>query len=179
MSRIAKKPIAIPAGVTVAVSADSTVSVKGKGGELKRTFRPLISIKTDSNTVILEPKSDSHLAKALWGTYAAHIRNMMEGVTKPYVKQLLIEGVGYRATVQGTKIVLAVGFSHPVELAIPAGITVTAEKGVITITGIDKDAVGQFAANVRAKKVPEPYKGKGIRYSTEVIRRKQGKKVVG
>ncbi len=179
MSRIAKKPIAIPTGVTVAVSADLTVSVKGKGGELKRTFRPLISIKTDANTVILEPKSDSRLAKALWGTYASHIRNMMEGVTKPYVKQLLVEGVGYRATVQGTKIVLAVGFSHPVELAIPAGITVTSEKGVITITGIDKDAVGQFAANVRAKKVPEPYKGKGIRYSTEVIRRKQGKKVVG
>ena len=128
MSRIAKKPIAIPTGVTVAVS-DSTVSVKGKGGELKRTFRPIISIKTEANTVVLEPASDSRLAK--------------------------------------------------VELVIPAGITVTAEKGVITITGIDKEAVGQFAANVRAKKVPEPYKGKGIRYSTEVIRRKQGKKVVG
>jgi len=178
MSRIAKKPIAIPTGVTVAVS-DSTVSVKGKGGELKRTFRPIISIKTEANTVVLEPASDSRLAKALWGTYASHIRNMMEGVSKPYTKQLLIEGVGYRATVQGTKIVLAVGYSHPVELVIPAGITVTAEKGVITITGIDKEAVGQFAANVRAKKVPEPYKGKGIRYSTEVIRRKQGKKVVG
>jgi len=178
MSRIAKKPLAIPTGVTVAIS-DSTVTVKGKGGELKRTFRPLIGIKTDANTVVLEPKSESRLAKALWGTYASHIRNMMEGVAKPFVKQMYIEGVGYRATVQGTKIVLNIGFSHPVELAIPAGITVTSEKGLITVTGIDKEAVGQFAANVRAKKVPEPYKGKGIRYSDEVVRRKQGKKVVG
>ena len=178
MSRIAKKPLAIPTGVTVAIS-DSTVTVKGKGGELKRTFRPLIGIKTDANTVVLEPKSESRLAKALWGTYASHIRNMMEGVAKPFVKQMYIEGVGYRATVQGTKLVLNIGFSHPVELAIPAGITVTSEKGLITVTGIDKEAVGQFAANVRAKKVPEPYKGKGIRYSDEVVRRKQGKKVVG
>ena len=178
MSRIAKKPLAIPTGVTVAVS-DSTVTVKGKGGELKRTFRPLIGIKTDANTVVLEPKSESRLAKALWGTYASHIRNMMEGVAKPFVKQMYIEGVGYRATVQGTKLVLNIGFSHPVELAIPAGITVTSEKGLITVTGIDKEAVGQFAANVRAKKGPEPYKGKGIRYSAEVVRRKQGKKVVG
>ena len=178
MSRIAKKPLAIPTGVTVAVS-DSTVTVKGKGGELKRTFRPLIGIKTDANTVVLEPKSESRLAKALWGTYASHIRNMMEGVAKPFVKQMYIEGVGYRATVQGTKLVLNIGFSHPVELAIPAGITVTSEKGLITVTCIDKEAVGQFAANVRAKKVPEPYKGKGIRYSDEVVRRKQGKKVVG
>lgn len=178
MSRIAKKPIAIPTGVTVAVS-DSTVTVKGKGGELKRTFRPLISIKTENNAVVLEPASESRLAKALWGTYAAHIRNMMNGVVKPYVKTLLIEGVGYKANVQGTKLVLNIGFSHPVELAIPQGIAVTSEKGVMTITGIDKEAVGQFAANVRGMKVPEPYKGKGIRYSDEIIRRKQGKKVVG
>lgn len=178
MSRIAKKPIIIPAGVTVAI-ADSTVTVKGKGGEIQRTFRPLIGITTATDRVLLEPKSDSRLAKALWGTYAAHIRNMMAGVAKPFVKQLIIEGVGYRANVQGTKLALSVGYSHPVELAIPVGITVTSEKGLITITGIDKEAVGQFAANVRAKKVPEPYKGKGIRYSDEVIRRKQGKKVVG
>lgn len=178
MSRIAKKPIVIPVGVTVAIS-DSTVTVKGKGGEIQRTFRPLIGITTAADRVLLEPKSDSRLAKALWGTYAAHIRNMMAGVAKPFVKQLIIEGVGYRANVQGTKLALNVGYSHPVELAIPAGITVTSEKGLITITGIDKEAVGQFAANVRAKKVPEPYKGKGIRYSDEVIRRKQGKKVVG
>ena len=178
MSRIAKKPIAIPTGVTVAI-ADSTVTVKGKGGELKRAFRPLISITTDGKKITLTPASEVRLAKALWGTYAAHIRNMMEGVQKPFIKQLLIEGVGYKANVQGNKIVFNVGLSHPVELMIPAGITVTSEKGVMMITGIDKDAVGQFAANVRAQKVPEPYKGKGIRYSTEVIRRKQGKKVVG
>ncbi len=178
MSRIAKKPIEIPAGVTVAI-ADSTVTVKGKGGELKRTFRPLINITSDAKTITLTPASESRLAKALWGTYAAHLRNMMHGVTKPFTKQLLIEGVGYKANVQGNKIVFNIGLSHPVELEIPAGITVTSEKGVMTITGIDKDLVGQFSANVRAKKVPEPYKGKGIRYSTEVVRRKQGKKVVG
>ena len=178
MSRIAKKPIAIPTGVSVAV-ADSTVTVKGKGGELKRTFRPLITITTDAQTVTLVPASESRLAKALWGTYASHIRNMMEGVAKPFVKQLIIEGVGYKANVQGNKIVFNIGLSHPAELMIPAGLTVTSEKGVMTITGIDKEVVGQFSANVRAMKVPEPYKGKGIRYSTEVVRRKQGKKVVG
>ena len=178
MSRIAKKPITIPQGVTVSV-LDSTVTVKGKGGELKRTFRPLVSIKTDATSVMLEPATDTRLSKVLWGTYAAHIRNMMKGVAQPFVKQLLIEGVGYRANVQGNKIVLSIGFSHPVEREIPAGLIVTSEKGVITVTGIDKEMVGQFAANLRALKVPEPYKGKGIRYSDEVVRRKQGKKVVG
>jgi len=178
MSRIAKKPIAIPQGVTVSVS-DSTVTVKGKGGELKRTFRPLIDIKTDADTVVLTPAADTRLSKALWGTYAAHIRNMMKGVTQPFVKQLLIEGVGYRANVQGNKVMLSIGFSHPVELLIPTGLTVTSDKGVITVAGIDREMVGQFSANLRALKVPEPYKGKGIRYSDEVVRRKQGKKVVG
>lgn len=178
MSRIAKKPIPIPSGITVSVSGD-TVTVVGKDGELKRAFRPLVGITADTAAVTLEPKSDTRLAKALWGTYAAHIKNMMQGVVKPFTKQLLIEGVGYRANVQGNTIVLSIGFSHPVELEIPKGVTVTSEKGVITISGIDKEAVGQFAANVRAMKKPEPYKGKGIRYSGEIIRRKQGKKVIG
>lgn len=178
MSRLAKKPIAIPSGVSVSVSG-TTVTVKGKGGELTRTFRPLIAIKTDAHALTLEQKSDTQLARALSGTYAAHIKNMIAGVTKPFTKQLLVEGVGYKAQVQGSTLTLSVGFSHPVELLIPAGVTATAEKGVITVSGIDREAVAQFAANVRAKKVPEPYKGKGIRYSDEVVRRKQGKKVVG
>jgi large subunit ribosomal protein L6 len=178
MSRIAKKPIPIPSGITVSVSND-TVMVKGRGGELKRTFRPLIGITADGGNVVLEPKSDTQLANALWGTYAAHIKNMMKGVAEPFTKQLLIEGVGYKANVQGNKIVFAIGFSHPVEVEIPTGLTVTLDKGVITVSGIDKDAVGQFSASLRALKVPEPYKGKGIRYSDEVVRRKQGKKVVG
>ena len=178
MSRIAKKPIAIPSGVTVNVSG-TTVTVKGKGGELKREFRSIVGIEVVGNTIVVTPKADTRLAKALWGTYAAHLRNMMSGVSKPFVKTLLIEGVGYRAAVQGKKVVLNVGYSHPVELAIPEGITMTSEKGVLTIAGIDRDVVGQFAANVRAKRVPEPYKGKGIRYSDEVVRRKAGKKVVG
>lgn len=178
MSRIAKKPISIPSGVTVVVSG-TTVTVKGKGGELSRTFRPVVGIAVEGNNVTVTPKAETRLAKALWGTYAAHLRNMMSGVSKPFVKTLLIEGVGYRAAVQGKKVVLNVGYSHPVELAIPEGITMTSEKGVITIAGIDREVVGQFAANVRAKRVPEPYKGKGIRYSDEVVRRKAGKKVVG
>jgi large subunit ribosomal protein L6 len=178
MSRIAKKPIVIPNGVTVSVSG-TTVTVKGKEGELKRAVRSVVDVAADTNTVSLTPKGETRLAQALWGTYAAHIRNMITGVTTPFVKQLVIQGIGYKANVQGDKIVLNVGFSHPVELSIPAGITAKVEKNTITITGIDKEVVGQFAANVRAVKVPEPYKGKGIRYIDEVVRRKQGKKVVG
>ncbi len=178
MSRIAKKPIVIPSGVTVLVSG-TTISVKGKGGELKRTFRPIIGITIEGTNITLAPKAETRLSKPLLGTYASHLKNMIAGVQKPYMKTLLIEGVGYRATVQGTKLLLNVGFSHPVELAIPAGITMTSEKGVMTVSGIDKEAVGQFAAVIRSKKPPEPYKGKGIRYSDEVVRRKQGKKVVG
>lgn len=178
MSRLAKKPIAIPSSVTVNISGTS-VSVKGRSGELTRTFRPAIAIKVDGGAITLERKADTRLARALIGTYASHLRNMIAGVSKPFAKQLLIEGVGYKANVQGSKLTLNVGFSHPVELVIPAGVTATVEKGVMNISGVDKEAVGQFAANVRAKKVPEPYKGKGIRYSDEVVRRKQGKKVIG
>ena len=178
MSRIGKKPIEIPSGVTVNISG-TTISVKGKGGELSRTFRPVIAIKNEGNALTLEKKADTKLAQALIGTYASHLRNMIAGVSKPFGKQLLIEGVGYKAAVQGTKVILNIGFSHPVELMIPAGVNVTSEKGVMNISGIDKEVVGQFAANVRAQRPPEPYKGKGIRYSDEVVRRKQGKKVVG
>ena len=126
----------------------------------------------------MAPARETDHARALWGTFAAHANNMVVGVTDGFKKELEIEGVGYRAEAQGNKIVLNVGFSHPVELEAPEGISVSVEKNLITVEGADKDAVGQFAANVRAVKKPEPYKGKGIHYVGEYIIRKQGKKAV-
>jgi large subunit ribosomal protein L6 len=175
MSRIGKKAITIPAGVTVSFK-DGVLSVKGKSGEISKTIRPVVGVTVTPTDVTFAPVAETRLARALWGTYTAHFRNMVEGVTNGFKKDLIIEGVGYRATLQGQKVVLSLGFSHPVNVDIPKGITVTVDKGSMSIAGIDKDAVGQFAANIRALKKPEPYKGKGIRYSNEVIRRKQGKK---
>ncbi len=177
MSRLAKKPIAVPAKVEVSASGNS-VSVKGTKGTLTRPVHPSISITVGAEGVQIAAKNDTKLAKALTGTFAAHVRSMMTGVETPFKKVLVLEGVGYRVEVKGKEIVFTVGFSHPVKLALPEGIAATAEKNVITIEGIDKDVVGQFAANIRAVKPPEPYLGKGIRYQNEVIRRKQGKKAV-
>ena len=126
--------------------------------------------------VQVSPKSDSLEARATLGTYASHVRNMIEGVNKGFAKKLLVEGVGYKWDVQGKNLNLALGFSHPVKVAIPEGLTVAVEKGALNISGFNKELVGQFAADVRALKKPEPYKGKGIRYEGEIIRRKQGKK---
>ncbi|HEY4487788.1 MAG TPA: 50S ribosomal protein L6, partial [Candidatus Paceibacterota bacterium] len=133
-------------------------------------------IKVENNTVVVEPAGRSRLAGALWGTYASHVRNMIQGVNQPFVKKLQVEGIGYRAEMAGKQVKLQVGFSHPVLVTIPDSLTVAIEKNIITITGPDKEKVGQFAADVRAIKKPEPYKGKGIRYEGEVIRMKQGKK---
>jgi large subunit ribosomal protein L6 len=137
-----------------------------------------VSIVLDAGVITLAPARDTDFARALWGTYASHINNMITGVSTGYQKKLEIEGVGYRGEVKGRTLVLALGFSHPVEIAIPEGIEVLIEKGTFTITGIDKDVLGQFAATVRGMKEPEPYKGKGIRYQGEYIIRKQGKKAV-
>jgi large subunit ribosomal protein L6 len=175
MSRIGKKAIIISVGVIVSFK-DGVLSVKGKSGEISKTIRPVVGVTVTPTDVTFAPVAETRLARALWGTYTAHFRNMVEGVTNGFKKDLIIEGVGYRATLQGQKVVLSLGFSHPVNVDIPKGITVTVDKGSMSIAGIDKDAVGQFAANIRALKKPEPYKGKGIRYSNEVIRRKQGKK---
>ena len=175
MSRIGKKEIAIPAGVQVA-QAGMSVSVKGPKGELKREFLPDIAITITPTTIMLAPKATNVFMRSLWGTYGSHLTNMIEGVTKGYEKKLLIEGTGYKWEVTGAKMKLALGFSHPVSVDIPAGLVVKAEKGELTITGIDKEVVGSFSAYVRSLKKPEPYKGKGIRYSTEVIERKQGKR---
>lgn len=178
MSRLAQKPIAIPNGIDVLVSPDGTVSVKGPHGELTRRFRPEVGVLVDNGTIVIEKKKNTRLAQMLWGTYASHIKNMLQGVTEPYVKKLIIEGVGYRAEVKGRTLVMQLGFSHPVELEIPEGLEVAVEKETVTISGADKEQVGFFAAEARAKRKPEPYKGKGIRYSDEIIRRKQGKKAV-
>lgn len=175
MSRLGKNPIEITAGTTVTVSGD-TVTIKGAKGELVRTFRPEISVEVKDNTIVLTPNGDNVFIRSLWGTVGSHVRNMMEGVTKGFEKKIILEGVGFKSAVAGSSLDLALGFSHPVKVHVPAGLTVTADKNIITISGIDKEVVGQFAAYVRSLKKPEPYKGKGFRYDGEVIRRKQGKK---
>ena len=176
MSRIAKQPINIPEKTDITF-VDGIFTVKGPHGTLARPFKPDVIVKLDGGVVILMPKDDTSIfSRALWGTYASHVKNMIAGVNTPYVKKLILEGVGFKSEVKGKDLVLALGFSHGVNVAIPADLTVTAEKNTITVTGIDKESVGQFTAKVRAMKKPEPYKGKGFRYSDEVIRRKQGKK---
>ncbi|MDP3646417.1 MAG: 50S ribosomal protein L6 [bacterium] len=175
MSRIGKRDIPVPAGIDVSV-ASGTLTVKGKGGTLKKSVHPAIAIVVEKGAVTVAPANKSRLAKALWGTYAAHVRNMIAGVTTPFTKRLQVEGIGYRAELQGKQLKLSVGFSHPVMVAIPDGLTVAVEKNIISVAGADKEVVGQFAANVRTIKKPEPYKGKGIRYEGEVVRQKAGKK---
>lgn len=178
MSRIGKKPVAIIPKTEINISAD-LVTVKGPLGELKMAYDgDAVEIVKDGETVVVKKKNENPQTVLLWGTYASIIENMIAGVNKEFEKNLIIEGVGYKADVAGNKMVLKIGLSHTVELPIPAGIKVKTDKEKISVTGIDKQAVGQFAAVLRSKKKPEPYKGKGIRYSTEVIRRKEGKKNV-
>ena len=178
MSRTGKLAIKIPTGTEV-VFANGELNVKGKGGTLTRAVHPSIGIDVSNGEVTVTPITKTRLARALWGTYAAHVRVMVAGVNTPFVKKLEVQGIGYKAELVGKTLKLIVGFSHPVIMEIPEGLTVLVEKNVITITGISKDAVGQFAAKVRAVKKPEPYKGKGIRYAGEVVREKQGKKAAG
>lgn len=178
MSRTGKLPIQIPAGTDVSIG-NAEIVVKGKGGTLKRALHPMVKIIIEGNEARVEPANNSRPARALWGTYAAHLRNMISGVNTPFVKKLQIEGIGYRAELAGKQIKLALGFSHPVLVSVPEGLTVAVEKNIISISGADKDQVGQFSASVRALKKPEPYKGKGIRYEGEVVRQKAGKKAAG
>ncbi len=177
MSRLGKLPIAIPAGVEIN-NTDAVLTVKGPKGTLTRPVHADVSVTVGEEGVTVAPLKETKLSKSLWGTFAAHVINMMTGVTEGFEKKLEIEGVGYRAEMKGRTLVLSVGFSHPVELEVPEGLEAVVEKSVITITGSDKDVLGQFAANVRKVKKPEPYKGKGIRYQGEYIIRKQGKKAV-
>lgn len=176
MSRIAKKPIIVPAGVEISVK-DGFVSVKGKNGTLMRPLHPTVGVSVDGGEMNVTMAKNSRLARAMWGTYAAHMRNMIAGVVTPFQKKLELQGIGYKVEMQGKdKIKLVVGFSHPVIVDVPSELTAVVEKNIITITGIDKDAVGHFAAKLRAIKKPEPYKGKGLRYEGEVVRMKEGKK---
>lgn len=175
MSRIAKKPIPLPPK-TEATYSGGVMTVKGPLGTLSKNFRPHVEVEVGKEAITLTPAFESLETRALWGTYASHLKNMIAGVNKPYEKKLVVEGIGFKADVRGNTLALALGFSHPVNVPIPTGLTVKSEKNVVTISGIDKEQVGQFAAQVRALKKPEPYLGKGIRYSDEVIRRKQGKK---
>ena len=177
MSRIGKQPITIPPKTEVSVE-NNTVKVRGPLGELSRSFLPVISVDVSNGVVTVNPKKETIFTRALWGTTASHIKNMIQGVNTAYQKKLTIEGIGYKAQVSGQDLTLNIGFSHPVKIPIPKGLKVTAEKDAITISGSDKEGVGQFAATVRARKKPEPYKGKGIRYANEVLRRKQGKRAV-
>ena len=175
MSRLGKKAVAIPSGTDVVIGAGE-FTVKGKGGTLTKALHPSISLIIADGMVSVEPKNKTRLAKALWGTYAAHVKNMIKGVNEPFTKKLLVEGIGFRVEMTGQQLKFGLGFSHPVFITIPEGAKVVVEKNALTISGADKEVVGQFAANVRALKKPEPYKGKGIRYHDEVIRRKEGKK---
>jgi large subunit ribosomal protein L6 len=175
MSRIGKQQLQIPAGVEVTFDAHA-VRVKGPQGELVRPLRDEVIFKTENGVITSEPRRNDKFSRSLWGTYMSLLKNMVTGVVTPFTKKLLIEGVGFKWDVKGTDLNLSLGFSHPVTRSIPKGLTVTAEKGTLTITGIDKEQVGLFANQIRSLKKPEPYKGKGIRYSDEVIRRKQGKK---
>jgi large subunit ribosomal protein L6 len=177
MSRIGKQEIKIPTGVKVAQSGN-TFTVTGPKGSISKVFRDDIIITIADKTINLNIKRNDKFSQSLWGTYASHLKNMIKGVETPYQKKLILEGIGFKSEVKGKELHFALGFSHPVIVKIPDTITATAEKNIITISGIDKELVGSFTAAIRALKKPEPYKGKGIRYEGEVIRRKQGKKTV-
>ena len=176
MSRVGKQKIIIPSGTEVNLSGD-VLTVKGPKGTLSRSFKKDVAINIDGNQITFTPKSfEDKKILALWGTYASHVKNMVVGVNEGYTKKLILEGVGFKSEVSGQSLNLALGFSHPVKVAIPAGLTVSADKNNIVVSGIDKELVGSFTASVRAMKKPEPYKGKGFHYDNEVVRRKQGKK---
>ena len=175
MSRIGKKPVIIPAGVTVDIAAGNAVTVKGPKGTLSYTFHPDMILKIDGNVLTVERPDEEHLHKSLHGLTRTLLSNMVEGVEKGYSKELEVNGVGYRCEKKGNQLVMRLGFSHEVIVDEIPGITIEVNGNKITIRGIDKQVVGQFAAEVRGKRPPEPYKGKGIKYTDEVIRRKVGK----
>lgn len=175
MSRIGKKPITIPAGITATISGN-VLTVKGSLGTIVREFKPAIAFEVLEGALHLTPKKKDRDTLALWGTYASHAANMIKGVATLFQKKLIVEGIGFKAEVKGDELIMNLGFSHQVKVKIPKGLSVKAEKNLVTISGVDTELVGRFAAAVRDHKKPEPYKGKGIRYEDEVIRRKQGKK---
>ena len=176
MSRIGNSSIIIPADVTLS-QLDGMVVVKGKNGELSAPLHSEVELSIADNIATLKPKRKTKLAQSLWGTMRASISNMVVGVGTGFTRKLEINGVGYRAAMQGNKLVLNLGYSHPVEMEVPQGLSVNVENNTsVTITGADKQLLGQFAAEVRAKRPPEPFKGKGVKYADEYIVRKEGKK---
>jgi large subunit ribosomal protein L6 len=175
MSRIGRMPIAIPAGVTVEVAENNLVTVKGPKGTLTRALAPEMEIKVEGNEVIVSRPNDLKRMKSLHGLTRSLIHNMVIGVTEGYTKTLEIQGVGYRAEKSGKKLTLHLGYSHPVEMEDPEGLESKVDGNNIIVSGIDKEKVGQYAANIREKRAPEPYKGKGIRYADEHVRRLAGK----
>ena len=175
MSRIGRQPVVIPAGVTVTVADGNKVTVKGPKGTLERVLAPEMDIKVENDTVVVTRPNDLKKMKSLHGLTRTLINNMVTGVSNGFSKDLEVNGVGYRAAKQGNKLVLNLGYSHVVEMIDPEGIETVVDGNKITVKGIDKEKVGQFAAEIRDKRRPEPYKGKGIKYADEVIRRKVGK----
>ncbi|MBQ6386759.1 MAG: 50S ribosomal protein L6 [Lachnospiraceae bacterium] len=175
MSRIGRLPVVIPAGVTVELTDGNEVTVKGPKGTLTRTFVPSMNIKVAGSEVIVTRPDDKKENKAFHGLTRALIQNMVTGVSTGFTKVLEVNGVGYKAQKQGKKLVLSLGYSHPVEMEDPEGIESSVDGNKITVSGISKERVGQYAAEIRGKRPPEPYKGKGIKYSDETIRRKVGK----
>lgn len=181
MSRVGKKPVIVPAGVKAELKAD-VLTVTGPKGTLSLQLHPKVKLTVEADKIQAEVENQGNKKdRALWGLFRALIQNLVDGVTKGFEKKLEVNGVGFKVAAQPGKLVMSLGFSHPVEMAIPKDLNVTVDKNTITITGADKQKVGQFAAEVRELKKPEPYKGKGIKYADEVIVRKAGKvvKVVG
>ena len=176
MSRVGSNAITIPADVTLSHEGGSVI-VTGKNGELSAPLHSDVSLSIEDNVATLKPARETRQSKALWGTMRATINNMVVGVSTGFTRNLQINGVGYRAAMQGNKLVLNLGFSHPVEMEIPAGLKVVVENNTtVVISGADKQLLGQFASEVRAKRPPEPFKGKGVKYAEEHIVRKEGKK---
>jgi len=176
MSRVGNSAITLPANVTLS-QQDGRVIVKGKNGELSAALHSEVELSIADNLATLKPKRKTKLAQSLWGTMRASINNMVVGVDTGFTRKLEINGVGYRAAMQGNKLVLNLGFSHPVEMDVPAGLKAVVENNTsITITGADKQLLGQFASEIRSKRPPEPFKGKGVKYAEEQIVRKEGKK---
>lgn len=175
MSRIGRMPIAIPDGVTVTIAENNKVTVKGPKGTLERVLPAEMEIVQEGSEILVKRPNDLKKMKSLHGLTRTLVHNMVVGVTEGYSKVLEVNGVGYRAAKQGSKLNLALGYSHPVEMTDPEGITTTVDGNKIIVSGIDKEKVGQYAAEIREKRAPEPYKGKGIKYADEVIRRKVGK----
>ncbi|MBI4134956.1 MAG: 50S ribosomal protein L6 [Candidatus Sungbacteria bacterium] len=175
MSRVGKQPITIPEGVSVDIR-DGRVAVKGPKGEVVRIIRPEVRVEAKDGVVVVLPVAFTKKTPAFWGLTRALLAHTIEGVSRGFEKKLEIEGVGYRAQIEDKNLVLSLGFSHPVKLEPPEGIEFKVEKNIVTVSGFSKEAVGEVAAGLRALKKPEPYKGKGIRYQGEIVRRKAGKK---